>query len=113
MGAIPLEVPGGDGAGRAQGCDQGHIFRSPPAAGFLAGALEGWRQADGVLAMDLAFTFDPAVKVGLEGVRWPLTDASIDLPGHPSISNEAVGDRVTIGATGGAVVVVRNFRRQE
>ena len=56
------------------------------------------------------FTFDPAVKVGLEGVRWPLTDASIDLPGHPSISNEAVGDRVTIGADGGAVVVVRCFR---
>jgi thiamine pyrophosphokinase len=56
------------------------------------------------------FSFDPAVKVGLEGVRWPITDAPVDIAGRPSISNEAVGDRVTIGASGGAVVVVRNFR---
>ena len=55
------------------------------------------------------FTFDPAVRVGLEGVRWPVTDASIDLAGHPSISNEAVGDNVTVRCTGGAVVVARWF----
>jgi thiamine pyrophosphokinase len=56
------------------------------------------------------FTFDPAVRVGLEGVRWPITDASIDLAGYPSISNEAASDKVTVRAEGGAVVVMRQFR---
>jgi len=55
------------------------------------------------------FTFDPAVRVGLEGVRWPITDTSVDLAGHPSISNEAVADNVTVRCTGGAVVVTRWF----
>jgi len=55
------------------------------------------------------FTFDPGVRVTLEGVKWPITDAAIDLGGKPSISNEAVADRVMVQAVGGAVVVVRNF----
>ncbi len=55
------------------------------------------------------FTFDPGVRVSLEGVRWPVTDVALDLGGAPSISNEAVADRVTVRATGGAVVVIRRF----
>ena len=53
------------------------------------------------------FTFDPGVRVTLEGVKWPITDAAIDLGGKPSISNEAASDQVTVRSTGGAVVVTR------
>ncbi|MEE4272268.1 MAG: thiamine diphosphokinase [Thermoanaerobaculales bacterium] len=56
------------------------------------------------------FTFDPGVRVTLGGVRWPVDDRALDLAGAPSISNEAVADRVTIRSTGGAVVIVRCFR---
>jgi len=59
------------------------------------------------------FTFDPAVRVGLEGVKWPITDAAIDLAGKPSISNEAAADRVTVRAEGGPVVVMRHFSGQQ
>jgi thiamine pyrophosphokinase len=55
------------------------------------------------------FTFDPGVRVTLEGVRWPVTDAAVDLVGAPSISNEAVANRVDVRTGGGAVVVVRNL----
>lgn len=55
------------------------------------------------------FTVDPAVRVTLEGVRWPIADTAIDLARKPSISNEAVSDRVTVRAEGGAVVVVRRL----
>jgi len=55
------------------------------------------------------FTFDPEVRVSIRGVKWPVADISLDLPGRPSISNEADGDHVTIRATGGAVVVMRWF----
>lgn len=55
------------------------------------------------------FTFDPAVRVSLDGVRWPVNDRALDLAGAPSISNEAVADRVTVAADGGAVVIVRRL----
>jgi len=55
------------------------------------------------------FTFDPGVRVTLEGVKWPVTDAAIDLGGKPSISNEAVADEVAVRAEGGSVVVMRHF----
>ena len=55
------------------------------------------------------FTFDPAVRVSIGGVRWPLQDHPLDLAGRPSISNEAVSEKVTICAEGGAVVVMRWF----
>lgn len=55
------------------------------------------------------FTFDPAVKVSLDGVKWPVADVALDLPGRPSISNEATSDRVTIRSTGGAVIAIRYF----
>ncbi len=53
------------------------------------------------------FTFDPGVRVTLEGVKWPIADTAVDLAGRPSISNEAVSDRVMVRAEGGAVVVTR------
>ena len=53
------------------------------------------------------WTFDPGVRVTLQGVRWPLDNTALDLAGRPSMSNEAVGDTVTVRADGGAVVVMR------
>ena len=55
------------------------------------------------------WTFDPTVRVTVEGVRWPIDDASIDTGNRPSISNEAVDDRIRVRATGGSVVVMRRF----
>ena len=57
------------------------------------------------------WTYDPSVRVTLEGVRWPLENSAINAAGRPSISNEAVGDLVRVHATGGAVVVMRHFTR--
>jgi thiamine pyrophosphokinase len=55
------------------------------------------------------WTFDSAVRVTIDGVRWPLQDVAIDAGNRPSISNEAVDDQVRISATGGSVVVMRRF----
>jgi thiamine pyrophosphokinase len=57
------------------------------------------------------WTFDPAVRVTVVGVRWPIENTTIDAGGRPSISNEAVDDLVRVRATGGAVVVMRHFTR--
>jgi thiamine pyrophosphokinase len=56
------------------------------------------------------WTFDPTVRVTVEGVRWPLDNVSIDAGNRPSISNETVGNHVEISATGGSVIVMRRFR---
>ena len=56
------------------------------------------------------WTFDPALRVSIQGVRWPIDDAPIDAAGHPSISNEAVDDQVNINTTGGSVIVMRRLR---
>jgi thiamine pyrophosphokinase len=55
------------------------------------------------------FAFNSAVRVTLEGVKWPIAETVIDLAGRPSISNQAVSETVTIRAAGGTVVVVRFF----
>jgi len=55
------------------------------------------------------WTFDPTVRVTVEGVRWPLENASIDAGNRPSISNEAVEDHIRVRATGGSVIVMRRF----
>jgi thiamine pyrophosphokinase len=57
------------------------------------------------------WTYDPSVRVTIEGVRWPINDARIDAGSRPSISNQAVGDHVLVRATGGSVVVMRHFLR--
>jgi thiamine pyrophosphokinase len=54
------------------------------------------------------WTFDPSVRVTVDGVRWPIRDASIDAGGNPSISNEATSNEIRIRSTGGSVVVCRN-----
>ncbi len=59
------------------------------------------------------WTYDPKVRVTLEGVKWPLEGAAIDAGGRPSISNEAAADKIGIQATGGSVVVMRRFSRSE
>ena len=55
------------------------------------------------------WTFDPTVRVTVEGVRWPLDNVSIDAGNRPSISNEAVDDLVRVHSAGGSVVVFRRF----
>jgi len=55
------------------------------------------------------WTFDPAVRVTIDGVRWPLENASIGAGTRPSISNEAVDDLVRVRSAGGSVVVFRRF----
>jgi len=54
-------------------------------------------------------TFDPAVRVTLEGVRWPVRRRPLDLGSLPSISNLAAADRVRVAPEGGAVVAIRWF----
>ena len=56
------------------------------------------------------WTFDPTVRVTVEGVRWPLDNVSIDAGNRPSISNEAIAEEVRICASGGAVVVTRQVK---
>ena len=55
------------------------------------------------------WTYDPGVRVTLDGVRWPLSNAAIDAGGRPSISNQPVGKTVHVSATGGSVVVYRQM----
>ena len=59
------------------------------------------------------WTYDPAVRVTIEGVRWPLNDTAISVGDRPSISNEAVADEIQVHAQGGSVVVMRQFARHE
>ncbi len=53
------------------------------------------------------WTYDPAVRVTVEGVRWPIENAALDAGGRPSISNEAIQHQVRVRAEGGAVIVMR------
>jgi thiamine pyrophosphokinase len=53
------------------------------------------------------WTYDPAVSVSLEGVRWPVRDAPLDAAGRPSISNVAVEERIRVEAENGPVVAMR------
>lgn len=53
------------------------------------------------------WTFDPAVRVSLAGVRWPVEDRPLGVLTRPSLSNEANADTVRIRVDGGAAVVLR------
>jgi thiamine pyrophosphokinase len=56
------------------------------------------------------WTFDPFVRVTIEGVRWPIADAALDAANRPSISNEATQDRISIKTTEGSVIAMRRHR---
>ncbi len=56
------------------------------------------------------WTFDPAVRVTIEGVRWQVVDADLSAGTTPSISNEVTGEEIRIQAISGAVVVARHYR---
>ncbi len=56
------------------------------------------------------WTFDPAVRVTLRGVEWPVEGADLSAAARPSVSNRASGDRVVVESVGGAVVVFRQRR---
>lgn len=53
------------------------------------------------------WTFDPGVLITLKGVRWPVTEAPLNVGDRPSISNEATGALVRVVPTGGPVIVYR------
>jgi len=57
------------------------------------------------------WTYDPSVRVTIDGVRWPLEDAAIDAGGRPSISNEATAEHVWVRSNGGPVIVMRHLTR--
>ena len=57
------------------------------------------------------WTYDPAVRVTVEGVRWPIENSALDAGGQPSISNLAVADQVRIRTDGGSVIVMRQFKK--
>jgi thiamine pyrophosphokinase len=56
------------------------------------------------------WSFDPSVRVTIEGVRWPVADTVLDVVHRPSISNQAEADHIHIRSSGGSVVVVRSYR---
>ena len=53
------------------------------------------------------WTFEPAVRVSTEGVKWPVENVSLHLCARPSVCNLAVADRVRVRAEGGSVLVMR------
>jgi thiamine pyrophosphokinase len=55
------------------------------------------------------WTFDPDVRVTIDGVRWPIENASIDAGTRPSISNEAIDKNIRVCSTNGSVVVIRRY----
>ena len=55
------------------------------------------------------WTFDPGVRVTLEGFRWPVRGLALDAGGRPSISNLAESDRVRVVAVGGAALITRHL----
>jgi len=55
------------------------------------------------------WTFDPSVRVTVEGVRWPVENTALGIGNRPSISNEAITDQVDITTTGGSVIVMRRY----
>jgi thiamine pyrophosphokinase len=71
-------------------------------------AVEGELALPAVAGETWSFwTFDPAVRVSLEGVRWPVEQASLTISQRPSISNQAVADTVRVRSVGGATIVLR------
>lgn len=56
-----------------------------------------------------AWTFDPGVRVTLEGFRWPVHDLPLAAGGRPSISNLALADRVRVATRGGPVLLTRHL----
>ena len=75
---------------------------------FLALAIAGEAALEAEPGEIWSFwTYDPAIRVSVSGVKWPIENAAVDAGGRPSVSNEATEHRVTVSATGGAVVVFR------
>jgi thiamine pyrophosphokinase len=56
------------------------------------------------------WTFDPMVRVTIDGVRWAVENVPIDVGTRPSISNEAIADQVDISTTAGSVIVMRHLQ---
>jgi thiamine pyrophosphokinase len=56
------------------------------------------------------WTFDPAVRVTIDGLRWPIENAALDAGNRPSISNQTISDGLNVRASGGAVVISRQFK---
>lgn len=50
------------------------------------------------------WTFDPGVRLTLDGVRWPVDDAPLHVGRRPSISNQAASEMIRIQPSGGSVV---------
>jgi thiamine pyrophosphokinase len=53
------------------------------------------------------WTYVPAARVWLDGVRWPVYGETLHITDRPSISNVAVAEQVTVRSEGGSVIVMR------
>jgi thiamine pyrophosphokinase len=81
---------------------EGHDWRALAVAGqarLAAAEGETWS----------FWTYDPAVRVTIEGVRWPVHSAPLAAHDRPSISNQAVAREISVTADGGSVVVFRHL----
>jgi thiamine pyrophosphokinase len=81
---------------------EGHDWRALAVAGqasLAAAEGEAWS----------FWTYDPAVLVTIEGVRWPVHSAPLVAHDRPSISNEAVASEISLRSDGGSVVVFRHL----
>ncbi len=84
------------------------IFRSDTS---LCLAVTGTHTLPAVPGETWSFwSFDPRIRVTLDGVRWPVHGANLSPAAQPSISNLATAPRVRIVADGGAVIVYRRLR---
>jgi thiamine pyrophosphokinase len=81
------------------------VFREP---GEEILGLTGTAELTAVPGQTWSFqTLDPAVRVTISGVRWPVSDARLDLATTPSTSNLAVATQVRVTAEGGPLLVIR------
>ncbi|NOZ78792.1 MAG: thiamine diphosphokinase [Acidobacteria bacterium] len=83
------------------------VFRGD---GFVSFAVTGRHELEASRGETWSFwSFDPRVRVTLDGVRWPVREADLSVAARPSISNVAEGGTVVLLAEHGPVVVTRFF----
>lgn len=71
-------------------------------------AVRGWARLTAAPGEIWSFwTFDPAVRVALTGVRWPVDGTPLSPTDRPSISNVATAEAVEVTAEGGALLALR------
>ena len=77
---------------------------------FVSFAVTGRQELEASPGETWSFwSYDPRVRVTLDGVRWPVRQADLSVATRPSISNVAEGRSIILVAERGPVVVTRFF----